>query len=115
LARGTGCAATVAAGDEQVNIQGPAHVGISKVHGPHGVNAPHAPFRSRQATDAAKTQATGDRVEISPAAEAAISAAEAKGVRHELVNRIRSEIAAGTYETPEKLDAAIEQMLDRLT
>jgi len=27
---------------------GPSHVGIAKVHGPHGINAPHAPFRGQQ-------------------------------------------------------------------
>jgi len=26
---------------------GPAASGITKVHGPHGINAPHAPFRAR--------------------------------------------------------------------
>jgi len=53
-------------------------------------------------------------VEISPAAEAAIRAAEAGGIRHDVVSRIRSEIAAGTYETPEKLDAALERLIDEI-
>ncbi len=35
-------------------------------------------------------------------------------IRWELVQRIRSEIAAGTYETPEKLEKAVERMLERL-
>jgi negative regulator of flagellin synthesis FlgM len=97
-----------------MNIQGPTPAGISKVHGPHGINAPHAPFRNQPAKEAAKTPATGDRVEISPAAEAAIRAAEAGGIRQDLVSRIRAEIAAGTYETPEKLDAALERMIDEI-
>ncbi len=33
-------------------------------------------------------------------------------VRRELVERIRQQIQAGTYETPEKLDTAIERMLE---
>jgi negative regulator of flagellin synthesis FlgM len=53
-------------------------------------------------------------VTISPAAEAAIQAAEAGGVRQDLVNRIRSEIAAGTYETPDKLEAALDRLLDEI-
>ena len=93
---------------------GPSHVGINKIHGPHGINAPHAPFRGQAAGDAAKTVATGDRVTISPAAEAAIQAAETAGVRQDLVNRIRSEIAAGTYETPAKLEAALDRLLDEI-
>jgi hypothetical protein len=36
------------------------------------------------------------------------------GIRHELVARVRREIAAGVYDTPEKLEVALERMLDRL-
>ncbi len=35
------------------------------------------------------------------------------GVRFELVNRIKAEIAAGTYETPDKMDIALSRMLAR--
>ncbi len=35
-------------------------------------------------------------------------------IRRELVDRIRKEIAAGTYDTEEKWDAALDRMLDRL-
>ena len=35
-------------------------------------------------------------------------------IRIELVQRIRREIAAGTYETPEKWDAALDRLLDHL-
>jgi hypothetical protein len=35
-------------------------------------------------------------------------------IRWELVQRIRNEIAAGTYETPEKLEKAVERLLERL-
>ena len=90
---------------------GPSHGNVSRVHGPHGINAPHAPFRGQ---GEAKTQAVGDRVTISPAAQAAIDAAEVGGVRQDVVNRIRAEIAAGTYETPAKLDAALDRMLNEL-
>lgn len=86
--------------------------GITKVHGPHGINAPHAPFRGQAASAAAPAQA--DSLTISSAAEAAIQASESAGIRHDVVNRIRGEIAAGTYETPAKLDAALDRMLDEL-
>ena len=93
---------------------GPSHGSISKIHGPHGINAPHAPFGGQGADAPAKTAAIGDQVTISPAAEAAIQASEVGGIRQDLVNRIRSEIAAGTYETPDKLDAALDRMLDEM-
>lgn len=35
-------------------------------------------------------------------------------IRTELVERVRREIAAGTYDTPEKWEAALDRMLDRL-
>jgi hypothetical protein len=34
-------------------------------------------------------------------------------IRQELVERVRREIAAGTYETPEKWEAALDRFLDR--
>lgn len=93
---------------------GPSSAGISKVHAPHGINAPHAPFRGQAADGAAKTQATGDRVTISSAAEAAIQASETAGIRQDVVSRIRAEITAGTYETPAKLDAALNRLIDEI-
>ncbi len=36
------------------------------------------------------------------------------GIRTELVERVRREIAAGTYETPEKWEAAFDRLLDTL-
>lgn len=93
---------------------GIASSGINKIHGPHGINAPHAPFRGQAADGAAKSHAVGDSVSISSAAEAAIQATETGGVRQDLVNRIRSEIAAGTYETPAKLDVALDRLLDEI-
>jgi negative regulator of flagellin synthesis FlgM len=87
--------------------------GTSHVHGPHGINPPHAPFRGQASGPSAGVQGS-DRVEISPAAEAAVRAAETGEVRHELVNQIRDQIAAGTYETAEKLDIAVARLLDEI-
>jgi hypothetical protein len=35
-------------------------------------------------------------------------------VRRDLVARVRGEIAAGTYDTPEKFEAALERLLERM-
>jgi hypothetical protein len=35
------------------------------------------------------------------------------GIRRELVERVRREIEAGTYDTPEKWDAALDSLLER--
>ncbi len=42
------------------------------------------------------------------------SVASEPTIRHELVARVRREIAAGTYDTPEKFDIAMERLLARL-
>ena len=35
-------------------------------------------------------------------------------IRSDLVERVRREIAAGVYETPEKWDIALQRLLERL-
>jgi hypothetical protein len=35
-------------------------------------------------------------------------------IRHDLVSRVRQEIHAGTYDSPEKLEAALDRLADRL-
>jgi negative regulator of flagellin synthesis FlgM len=87
--------------------------GPTQIHGPHGINAPHAPFRGQSAQESPSAKPT-DRVDISAAAEAAIQARESCEVRQDLVQQIRAQIAAGTYETPAKLDAAIDRLLDQI-
>lgn len=93
---------------------GASQVGFSKVHGPQGINAPHAPFRGQGAGEVARTQSAGDTVTISSAAEAALQATETTGIRQDVVSRLRAEIAAGTYETPAKLDVALDRLLDQI-
>lgn len=84
--------------------------GPSNVHGPHQLQGPHW---NRPAARTAES-APVDQVDISPAAEAAAQASESGGVRADLVARVRSEIAAGTYETPAKLNAALNRLLNEL-
>jgi hypothetical protein len=40
--------------------------------------------------------------------------APAEEIRTDLVERVRREIAAGSYDTPEKWDAALDRLWDRL-
>jgi hypothetical protein len=39
---------------------------------------------------------------------------EDKPIRFDLVNRIRKEIAQGTYDTPERWEAALDRLADTL-
>jgi negative regulator of flagellin synthesis FlgM len=87
--------------------------GTSHVHGAHGINAPHFAQRGQAPQASAPTEGA-DRVDISPAAQEAIRIAETGQVRQELVSSIRAQIAAGTYDTPAKFEAALERMLDEI-
>jgi len=46
-----------------------------------------------------------------PATSLNEAVARQTGIRWELVQRVRREIAGGTYETPEKWEAALDAML----
>jgi negative regulator of flagellin synthesis FlgM len=87
--------------------------GTNHVHGPHGINPPHMAHRVA-GTKVNSASGPVDRVDISPAAEAAVEAAESGRIRHDLVNLIRGQIANGTYDTPEKMDIALERLLDEI-
>ncbi|MCE9561078.1 MAG: flagellar biosynthesis anti-sigma factor FlgM [Planctomycetes bacterium] len=68
-------------------------------------------------TPTAATPHWVDRVQTPTAAPALVGANEKPGpdgIRHELVARVRREIAAGTYDTEEKWLAAEEALLRRL-
>jgi negative regulator of flagellin synthesis FlgM len=87
--------------------------GTTRIHSPQSINAPH--FTGKTAgTGSTGAAGKADRVEISAAANAALAATESGRVRTDLVNLIRGQIAAGTYDTPEKMDVAMERMLDQM-
>ena len=87
--------------------------GPGSVHGAHGLQGPHGPRAKSPAAPADSTSRPQsiDKVEIS--AEAA-SAADAGEIRAGRVAEIRAQIAKGSYETPEKLDAALDRLLDEI-
>jgi negative regulator of flagellin synthesis FlgM len=87
--------------------------GTTHIHGPHGINPPHIAHRGQPAPSTPAAQG-GDRVDISAAAEAAAQAAESGEIRTDLVRHLRAQIAAGTYETPDKLDIALDRLLDEI-
>jgi len=88
-----------------------------QIHGPsqvHGIKGPHTAPSAGPRASRPSSAGPADQLDISPAAEAAASVAEGGEIRQDLVARVRGEIAAGTYETPEKIDAALDRFLDEL-
>lgn len=85
--------------------------GINPTQGPRPVQ----PGSVSKTTGATPPNALpADTVEISPQARLAAKLADLPEVRADLVARVKAEIAAGTYETVEKLNIAIDRMLDEL-
>ncbi len=91
-----------------MHIYGPAHL-----HGPQQVGPPHG---SRSSEPVARPDATpiNDEVDISQEARLVEQARQIPDVRQDRVETIRTQIAAGTYETPEKLDVAVDRLLDEI-
>jgi negative regulator of flagellin synthesis FlgM len=76
-------------------------VGPAAGRRPESTDQPQAPGRDRGA----------DEVQFSAHIRHLVELKNGGPVRTDLVNRIRAEIEQGTYETPEKLEAAIDEML----
>jgi negative regulator of flagellin synthesis FlgM len=55
-----------------------------------------------------------DKVELSQAAQYLSKLQQMPEVRQELVDRVKREIAAGTYDTPDKIDALLEELAEDL-
>lgn len=87
------------------------------VHGPQKLAGPHRAAASTATRETVSVPFAGrDEITLSPAAKLSqASEANEKGssgpIRFDLVNRIRSEIAAGTYDTHDKMSAAFDRML----
>lgn len=64
---------------------------------------------------ASASYAVGDTIEISQVARLTATVHELPSIRTELVERVRAEIASGTYETPDRIDVALEHLLDEMT
>lgn len=87
--------------------------GTSPLGGVHPASAA-SPARPAQAATAA--QSPKDELEVSPLAQQLdeLSRSTTSPMRAARLAQIQAEIAAGTYETPDKLEAAVDRLLDDL-
>ena len=81
-------------------------------HGSVGpINRPTGPGASQRRTESADTNARrNDRVELSDHARLLDQLRDLPNVRQDLVQQIRDAIAQGQYETPEKINQALESL-----
>ncbi len=85
--------------------------GVHAARQPAGVDSVQ---RTGQAPRAQEVAQGHDVVEISTAARLAAQVQDVPAVRADLVARVKSEIASGVYETSEKLDLAIDRLMEEL-
>ena len=86
--------------------------GTATVHAAQGLNSPHR-------TPAAAPQSVGssygsDQVDISPEADLLSQVHNMPEIRADRVADLKAQIAAGGYDTDEKLSAALDGLLDEL-
>ena len=90
-----------------MNIQG-----VNFVHAPQSVSGPHR--AAAPAAPASSSLAEADQLDISASADLASRALDAPGIRADRVAQIRSAIESGAYETDEKLNMALDRLLDEI-
>lgn len=95
------------------------------VHGAQSLQGPHKSVATKDiAPTTTRENAARDEVRFS---EEALRLNETRlneiqggeessiaGIRFDLVNRIKSEIASGSYDTPDKMDIALDRLIERL-
>ena len=91
-----------------MHIYGPTHL-----HGAQAINPPHG---SRTSRPSAPNQAgqIQDELDISDAGRLVEQAKNVPEIRQGVVDRIRGQIADGAYETQDKLDIAVDRLLDEI-
>ena len=94
--------------------------GVTSTQGSQGLTAAQAltalnGVEAAQGTQAAMQQGVAEVHDSVSLSVDAVRTADSTGdIRFDRVNSIRASIADGSYETPEKLDAALDRLLDRL-
>ena len=91
-----------------MQIHGPTHV-----HGPQPIKAPHRAQAPQPS--ASRSYVTGaDQLDISREADMVSRVREIPDIRADRVAEIRAAIEAGQYETDEKINIAVERLLDEI-
>jgi negative regulator of flagellin synthesis FlgM len=87
--------------------------GPTQLHSAQSLSAPHS-TRVNAPVERSYSAPVQDEVQISDAARLAEQVRDMPEIRQDVVDRIRAQIASGTYETSDKLDLAVERLLDEI-
>jgi negative regulator of flagellin synthesis FlgM len=87
--------------------------GPSQLHGPQSIGSPHG-ARPAQSMTRSEAPQIADEVDISEAARLVEQIQQMPDIREDRVDAVRQQIADGAYETSDKLNAALERLLDEI-
>jgi flagellar biosynthesis anti-sigma factor FlgM len=88
--------------------------GATQLHGAQAVNAPHSSTRTSSAGSSTAGSTVSDQLDISAAGQLLDQLNQLPDIRQDRVNQLRASIAAGTYETDDKLGTAVSRLLDEI-
>ncbi|MDO4628267.1 MAG: hypothetical protein Q4C70_03710 [Planctomycetia bacterium] len=74
----------------------------------------HAQISQKQDVQTKQDVVDLSSLETAPATDVTFSGMKVDNVRMDLVNRVRAEIATGTYDTPEKMEIAMDKFLSSI-
>jgi negative regulator of flagellin synthesis FlgM len=87
--------------------------GTQQLHAAQSLSSPHRAAQAQGAASANRAWGT-DEVSISPEADLVSQVHQMADIRTDKVAEIRAQIANGTYETDDKLNVALDRLLDEL-
>ncbi|QGJ69471.1 Negative regulator of flagellin synthesis FlgM [Planctomycetales bacterium 10988] len=87
--------------------------GPGPVHGPQSVNPSHLQ-RAQQSQASQPAALPKDEVQLSEMGQMLDGISQIPDIRQERVDQIRQQIAQGTYDTPERLGLALDNLLDEM-
>ncbi len=87
--------------------------GTTHLHAPQPLSAPHR-MAPAQGTTSSRGTFGVDQLDISPEADFVSQVRDLPDIRADKVAAIKAQIQAGTYETEQKLDAALSRLLDEI-
>ncbi len=88
--------------------------GTAHTHGAQPINPPHHARSTAAGAASPAAISSADELSISEAGSLLEQIGDIPDIRHERVNEIRRALATGTYETDEKLQIALERLLDEI-
>ena len=91
-----------------MQIHGPVHV-----HGPQPINSPHRTAAS-EPTGQPERLSTVDQLDISREGDLVSRIHDIPDIRTDKVEAIKAQIASGLYESDDKMEAALDRLLDEL-